>query len=86
MSDNKTRNSVSELKTTGILVENGVRINEKTSADALSQRGYGTTQNEVFTIAFYEALYLLEKELLVVRDKKEKAANFQMILRCYEKK
>ena len=56
MSDNKTGNSVSELKTTGVLVENGVRIAEKSSGDALSQRGYGTSENDVFMLAFYEAL------------------------------
>ena len=52
MSDNKTGNSVSELKTTGVLAENGVRIAEKSSIDALSQRGYGTAENDVFTLAF----------------------------------
>ena len=85
MSENKTGNSVSELKTTGVLVENGVRIAEKSSIDALSQRGYGTAENDVFTLAFYEALYLLYKELLEVNDAKGKSVDFQSLLQHYEK-
>jgi len=85
MSDNKAINSISELKTTGVLVENGVIITEKNSADVLSQRGYGTLENEVFKLAFYEALYLLDRELLIVRGEKKKVANFQRLLRFYEK-
>jgi tRNA-intron endonuclease len=85
MSENKTGNNVSELKTTGVLVKNGVRIAEQSSIDALSQRGYGTAENDAFTLAFYEALYLLDKELLEVKDEKEKVVDFQSLLQCYEK-
>jgi tRNA-intron endonuclease len=86
MSDNKTGNSVSELKTTGVLVEKGVRIAEKSSIDALSQRGYGTAENEVFRLSFYEALYLLDKEMLEVKDEKGEEVDFQALLQSYEKK
>jgi tRNA-intron endonuclease len=86
MSDNKASpTGVSELKTTGVLVEKGIRITEKSSINALSQRGYGTAENDVFTLAFYEALYLLDKELLEVKDEKEKMVDFQSLLQCYEK-
>ena len=86
MSDNKTNpTSTSELKTTGVVVEKGVRIAEKSNIDALSQRGYGTAENDVFTLAFYEALYLLDKELLEVKDEKKKAVEFQSLLQRYEK-
>jgi tRNA-intron endonuclease len=85
MSDNKTGNSVSELKTSGVLVEKGVKIAEKSSVDALSQRGYGTAENDVFTLAFHEALYLLDKELLEVKDENGKEVDFQSLLQCYEK-
>jgi tRNA-intron endonuclease len=84
MSENKTGNSVSELKTTGVLAENGVRIAEKSSVGALSQRGYGTAENGVFTLAFYEALYLLDKELLEVKDENGKVVDFQSLLQRYE--
>jgi tRNA-intron endonuclease len=85
MSDNKTSaTSVSELKTTGTLVEKGVRIAEKSGIDALSQRGYGTAENDMFTLAFYEALYLLDKELLEAKDENGKEMNFQSLLQRYE--
>jgi tRNA-intron endonuclease len=86
MSDDKTSpTGPSELKTTGTLAEKGARIAERSSIDSLSQRGYGTVENDVFTLAFYEALYLLDKELLEVKDEEEKAVDFQSLLQHYEK-
>jgi tRNA-intron endonuclease len=83
MNDNKS--IPSEFKTSGIMVEKGVRITEKSSVDALSQRGYGTADNDVLTLAFYEALYLLDKEMLEVKDETGEAVGFQEVLACYEK-
>lgn len=86
MSANKTEPSTnSNLKTSGLLVKKGVKIVEQSSIDALSQRGYGTTENGVFTMTFYEALYLLDKELLEVKDEKGKEVDFQDFLQAYEK-
>jgi tRNA-intron endonuclease len=85
VSDDKEAPSGSEFKTNGVLAEKGVRVTEQSSVDALSQRGYGTAENGVFTLAFYEALYLLGKEMLEVKDAKGKEADFQSLLRCYEK-
>ncbi len=86
MSDNKANAaSGSELKTTGVLLKKGVRIDEKSSIDALSLRGYGTAENAVLTLAFYEALYLMDKELLEVKDENAKEVDFQSLLQCYEK-
>ena len=85
MSENKTDTSSGlELRTKGLLVEKGVRITEKSSVDALSQRGYGTAENGVFTLAFYEALYLLDKEMLEVKDENGEEVDFQGLLGCYE--
>jgi len=85
MSDEKTGNSVSEPKTTGTILKKGVEIAKQSNIDSLSQRGYGTTENDVFTLAFYEALYLMDKELLEVRDEKGKELDFQALLQSYEK-
>jgi len=85
MSENTTGNSISELKTTGVLVEKGVRIAEQSSIDSLSQRGYGTTENGVCTLSFYEALYLFDKELLEVKGEKGQKVDFQALLQAYEK-
>jgi tRNA-intron endonuclease len=83
MSDNKKIQPV-EFRTSGALVEKGVRIAEKSSIDALSSRGYGTSENEVFTLTFYEALYLVDKGMLEVKDEKGKTMDFQSLLHCYE--
>lgn len=85
MSDDKEVSSSSEFKTSGVLAEKGVRVTEQSSIDALSQRGYGTAENGVFTLTFYEALYLLDKEMLEVKDEKGEEMNFQSLLRCCEK-
>jgi len=86
MSDNeKIPSGNSEFKAEGLLVEKGVRVSEKSSVDALSSRGYGNAENGAFTLAFYEALYLLDKDMLEVKAKKEGTVNFQSLLQCYEK-
>ena len=84
MSDDKTGSSAPESKTTGVLANKSVRITEQSSVDSLSQRGYGTSENDVFTLAFYEALYLLDKELLEVKDAKGGKVDFQGLLQAYE--
>jgi len=77
--------NVSEIKTTGILTEEGISITEKSKVDALSQRGYGRSENYMLTLAFYEALYLLDKELLEVKDEKGEEVDFQSLLHYFEK-
>jgi tRNA-intron endonuclease len=85
MSEKTSGSGISEFKTTGMLTEKGVRITEKSSVDALSQRGYGTAENDVFTLTFYESLYLLDKEMLEVQDEKGVEVDFQSLLQHYEK-
>jgi tRNA-intron endonuclease len=84
--DKATSTISSELKIAGILVKGGVKILEKDSIDQLSQRGYGTEKDTVFLLTFYEALYLLDKQLLEVENEKEARVDFQILLQCYEKK
>lgn len=85
MSDKKTSTTISEIKITGVLTEEGVRVTEKSSIEQLSQRGYGLFENEMFKLAFYEALYLLDKELLEVKAEKGRELDFQSLLQYYEK-
>ena len=73
-----------EFRSNGVLAEKGVRVADKSSIDALTSRGYGTLEDEVFTLSFYEALYLANKELLEVKDEKGNAVDFQNLLHCYE--
>jgi tRNA-intron endonuclease len=76
--------SRSELRVKGLLVENGVEISEKESVDALSSRGYGVPGDDEFLLAFYEALYLLDKGNVEIEDEKDETVDFQALLHHYE--
>jgi tRNA-intron endonuclease, archaea type len=73
-----------EFKTSGVLADKGILVLEQSNIDALSSRGYGTSENKVFRLSFYEALYLVDKGMLEVREEKGQAFDFQSILRLYE--
>jgi len=74
----------SELKINGLLVEKGVRISKNQNLEEVSSRGYGVTENDELMLTFYEALYLSDKGLLEVEDKKGRNVDFQKLLQCYE--
>ena len=84
MSEKVNSTSGSEIKAKGRLTKKSVEVAEKSAIDSLSSRGYGITENEAFTLSFYEALYLKDKDLLEVRDERGKEVDFQGLLRCYE--
>ena len=85
MSEGKEKTPVrSELRITGLLVENGVKVSEEESVDELSSRGYGVAENDEFLLAFYEALYLLDKGIVEVEDGKGEAVDFQGLLQRYK--
>jgi tRNA-intron endonuclease, archaea type len=80
----ETKKAPVEFRTSGVLAEKGVIVTEQSSIDALSSRGYGALENKVFTLTFYESLYLLDKGMLEIKAEKGKAADFQSLLHCYE--
>jgi tRNA-intron endonuclease, archaea type len=73
-----------EFRTTGKLLEKGVIISEQSSIDQLATRGYGVLESGIFTLAFYEALYLQDKGMLEVKDEKDISLDFQTILHHFE--
>ena len=68
MSEPKKASPV-EFKTSGIQTEKGIVIAEQSSIDQLTSRGYGTLENKVFTLTFFEALYLQDKGMLEAKTK-----------------
>ncbi|MEM3550563.1 MAG: tRNA-intron lyase [Candidatus Bathyarchaeia archaeon] len=74
-----------EEKIKGRLVEEGVKVEEKKSVEELSSRGYGLVEEEGLYLSFYEALYLMDRGLLEVKDDKGGDVSFQMVLQAYEK-
>ena len=85
MNASKEKTAVhSELKVRGLLVEDGVKVSEGESVDELSSRGYGVAENDEFLLAFYEALYLLDKGNLEIQNGKREPVDFQRVLQHYE--
>jgi tRNA-intron endonuclease len=80
----KTTNPASEIEMEGSLIEDGVHVSKKQFVDELSSRGYGVAKGKDLTLAFYEALYLLDKHVLNVKDEKGKTVNFQKLVERYE--
>ncbi len=74
-----------EEKIKGRLVEDGVKVEEKKSVEELSSRGYGLVEDGWLLLNFYEALYLMDRGLLEVKDEKGENVSFQMVLQTYEK-
>ncbi len=68
----------------GIFEKKGVRIAEKKSANELASRGYGVSSDEGLLLAFYEALYLMDKGILTVTSKRKKKVDFQTLLEQFE--
>ena len=75
-----------EFRTSGVLNDKGVVVTEQSSIDQLTSRGYGTQEDKVFTLAFFESLYLQDKQMLDVKTKTGEPIDFQTLLHFYEAK
>jgi len=75
-----------EAKTiTATLRNNEITITTPESIEELSSRGYGTKQNKKLTLAFYESLYLLGKNVIEVYERKgKKKTTFQQLLDTFK--
>ncbi len=74
-----------ETKIEGALTEKGVKITNKQRAEELRAKGYGIEENGGLLLNFYEALHLLDKGLVSVKDKKGNEVGFQQLLQVAEK-
>lgn len=74
----------SEVRIKGSLAEKGVKVSRKEDVDELSSRGYGTPADNGLLLTFYETLYLMDKNMLEVTDKKAGEIDFQGLLRRFE--
>ncbi len=73
-----------EIRMKGLLAKKEVVISQKENADELSSKGYGTNENGKFTLAFCEALYLVDKGVLEIKDKSNCEVDFQALLKHFE--
>jgi len=79
-------NATTELvKVKATLKEKGVLVSEKEGIESLSTRGYGVLENGNLLLTFFEALFLITKEVLEVYDEKTgKSTSFQDILERFQ--
>jgi len=55
------------------------------AVERLSSRGYGVSENENLTLSFYEALFLLSKGIIEIKDKTpKKRIDFETLLQRYQ--
>jgi len=87
----ESKQEVEESRTTEIvkvkasLKERGVLVSEKEGIESLSTRGYGVPENENLLLTFFEALFLVSKEILEVYDEKiGKNVSFQDVLERFQ--
>jgi tRNA-intron endonuclease len=78
-------NRVSELKILASMRENGVLISSPEGVEGLSSRGYGIPENGKLLLAFYEALFLLGKDVIEIADEKiGEKIGFQNLLKQFQ--
>jgi tRNA-intron endonuclease len=74
-----------ELKIKASLREKDVLVSSTEGVEGLSSRGYGVPENGKLTLTFYEALFLLGKEVIEVEDEKTgKNVGFQDLLKRFQ--
>jgi len=77
--------NVELMKIESTLKENGVLVSSLQGIEGLSSRGYGVSENGNLLLTFYEALFLLSKEIIEVKDEKTgEEVGFQNLLQCFQ--
>ena len=76
---------VAELKIKALMRENEVLVSSPEGVEGLSPRGYGIPENGKLILTLYEALFLLDKEVIEVEDEKTgEKTGFQDLLKHFQ--
>lgn len=68
-------------KTEAALLKRQIIVSTTSDVDTLSSHGFGTTEDGKLKLTFYEALFLLDKGLIEVKQKRpKKTLSFQEVL------
>jgi len=86
MSQSKESQTRQEAKIEGVLTEKSVKVKTKSRVEELKAKGYGIDENGGLLLNFCEALHLLDRGLLEVKDEKGEKIGFQELLQFAEKK
>jgi tRNA-intron endonuclease len=85
LNQTKDETEILEEKIKTTLAENGVVVSFHEEIEGLSSRGYGVSEDGVQKLSFYEALFLLSKEIIEVREATtEEAVSFQELLKHFQ--
>lgn len=76
--------SNSSFTVIGLLTDKGVKVSKREHVDELSAKGYGTKDEKGLLLAFYEALYLVDKGILRIENKSGEKVDFQNLLQSFE--
>ena len=68
---------VAELKIKASLRENDVLVSSPEGVEGFSSRGYGVSENGKLGLTFYEALFLLGKGVIEIKDETGQKVGFQ---------
>ena len=83
--DVEERRNVELVKVESILKENRVLVSSLEGIEGLSSRGYGVSENGNLLLTFYEALFLLSKGIIEVKDERTgQEVSFQDLLQCFQ--
>jgi tRNA-intron endonuclease len=75
---------IERKKAEAMLLKREIVVSTRSDVDALSSRGFGKVENEKLKLAFYEALFLLDRALIEVKRKKpDKTLGFQEVLQLF---
>jgi len=76
---------VAELKIKASLKESDVLVSSPEGVEGLSSRGYGVSGDGKLKLTFYEALFLLSKEVIEVEDEETgEKVGFQELLKRFQ--
>jgi tRNA-intron endonuclease len=84
MSRSGEKAATAELMVKGLLLKEGVKVSDKRFVEELLSRGYGVSREDELLLAFYEALYLLDRAMLEIEDENGGGVDFQRLLQFYE--
>jgi tRNA-intron endonuclease len=75
---------VPELKVEASLREHDVLVSSAEGIEGLSSRGYGVSENGKLTLTFYEALFLLSKGVIEVKEETGGKVGFENLLKRFQ--
>ena len=73
-----------EVKIRCLVTKGGVQVSSGEDVERLRTRGYGVLEEGTLLLTYYEALFLLSKDLLEVVDQKDQVLDFSALLKHYQ--